>query len=87
MAVEEEEIRELVRDDPVDLFVPGQIGSGNSTQSNDGNNSVVQNGSSIPYSQVIERYKQMAHDAIDNSDISPDLKDLVHGYFNTLEGQ
>jgi len=67
--------------------VPGQIGSGSSTQSNDGNNSVVQNGSSVPYSQVVERYKQMAHDAIDNSDISPDLKDLVHGYFNTLEGQ
>ena len=69
------------------VFVPGQTGSGSSTQSNDGNNSVVQNGSSVPYSQVIERYKQMAHDAIDNSDISPDLKDLVHGYFNTLEGR
>jgi septal ring factor EnvC (AmiA/AmiB activator) len=68
------------------VFVPGQIGSGSSTQSNDGNNSVVQNGSSVPYSQVIEQYNQMAHDAIDNSDISPDLKDLVHGYFNTLEG-
>jgi hypothetical protein len=69
------------------VFVPGQIGSGSSAQSNNGNNSVVQNGSSVPYSQVIERYKQMAHDAIDNSDISPDRKDLVHGYFNSLEGQ
>jgi hypothetical protein len=36
---------------------------------------------------VIEQYNQMAHDAIDNSNVAPDLKDLVHDYFNTLEGQ
>jgi hypothetical protein len=29
----------------------------------------------------------MAHDAIDNSSISPDDKDLVHDYFNSLEGR
>lgn len=69
------------------VTVPGQIGSGTSTQSNDGSNGVVQNGSSVPYSQVIQQYSQMAHDAIDNSSISPSLKDLVHGYFNALEGQ
>jgi hypothetical protein len=69
------------------VSIPGQIGSGSSTQSNDGNNGVVQKGNSVPYTQVIEQYDQMAHDAIDNSSISPDLKDLVHGYFNTLEGQ
>ena len=69
------------------VFVPGQTGSGSSTQSNDGNNGVVQNGSSVPYSQVIEQYNQMAHDAIDNSNVSPEMKDLVHGYFNSLEGQ
>jgi len=28
----------------------------------------------------------MAHDAIDNSDISPDVKDAVHDYFNSLGG-
>ena len=67
--------------------MPGQTGSGSSTQSNDGNNGVVQNGSSVPYSQVIEQYNQMAHDAIDNSNVSPEMKDLVHGYFNSLEGQ
>lgn len=69
------------------VTVPGQIGSGTSTQSNDGSNGVVQNGSTVPYSQVIQQYSQMAHDAIDNSSISPSLKDLVHSYFNTLEGQ
>jgi hypothetical protein len=52
-----------------------------------GQNGVVQGGSSVPYSQVIEQYNQAAHDAIDNSTISPDMKNLVHGYFNTLEGQ
>ncbi len=69
------------------VFVPGQIGSGTSTQSNNGTNGVVQNGSSVPYSQVIAQYNQLAHDAIDNSPISPDLKDLVQGYFSALEGQ
>ena len=69
------------------VSVPGQVGSGSSTQSNDGNNGVVQQGSSVPYSQVIEEYDQMAHDAIDNSNVSPDLKDLVHDYFDSLAGQ
>ena len=69
------------------VSVPGKIGSGTSTQSNDGSNGVVQNGSSVPYSQVVAQYNQMAHDAIDNSSVSPAMKDLVHSYFNTLEGQ
>lgn len=69
------------------VYVPGQIGSGTSSQSNNGSNGLVQPGSPVPYSQVIAQYMQMAHDAIDNSDISPNLKDLVHGYFDTLEGQ
>lgn len=69
------------------VYVPGQTGSGSSSQTNGGNNGIVQPGQSVPYSQVIEQYNQMAHDAIDNSSIPPDLKDLVHGYFDTLEGQ
>jgi hypothetical protein len=69
------------------VYVPGQIGKGTSTQTNDGNNGVVQQGNSVPYSQVIEEYNQMAHDAIDNSNVSPDLKDLVHDYFDSLAGQ
>ncbi len=70
------------------VSVPGQIGSGTSVQNKEnGQNGVVQGGSSVPYSQVIQQYNQAAHDAIDTSNISPDMKDLVHGYFNTLEGQ
>ena len=70
------------------VTVPGQITSGTSTRNKEnGPNSVVQDGSSVPYSQVIEQYNQAAHDAIDNSTVPPDVKDLVHGYFNTLEGQ
>ncbi|HEY4388569.1 MAG TPA: hypothetical protein VGN34_29305 [Ktedonobacteraceae bacterium] len=69
------------------VYVPGQLGSGTSQQTSDQGNGVVQAGSDVPYSQVIAQYDQMAHDAIDNSDISPDLKDLVHEYFNSLEGQ
>jgi len=70
------------------VSVPGQIGSGTSVQNKEnGQNGVVQGGSSVPYSQVIEQYNQAAHDAIDNSNVSPDMKDLVHGYFNILEGQ
>lgn len=70
------------------VTVPGQIGSGASVQNQDpGNNGVVEGGSSIPYSQVVEEYAQAAHDAIDNSGIPTDEKDLVGGYFNSLEGQ
>ena len=70
------------------VTVPGQIGSGASVQNQDpGNNGVVQGGSSVPYSQVVEEYAQAAHDAIDNSGIPTDEKDLVGGYFNSLEGQ
>jgi hypothetical protein len=69
------------------VYVPGQVGSGSSSQTNGGNNGVVQPGQSVPFSKVIQEYNAMAHDAIDNSSIPPDLKDLVHGYFDTLEGQ
>jgi len=70
------------------VSVPGQIGSGTSVQNKEnGANGVVQGGSSVPYSQVIKQYNQAAHNAIDNSNVSPDMKDLVHGYFDTLEGQ
>ena len=69
------------------VYVPGQIGSGSSSQTNGGNNGIVQPGQSVPFSQVIQEYTAMAHDAIDNSGIPLDLKDLVHGYFDTLEGQ
>lgn len=68
------------------IFVPGQVGSGTSTTTN-GGNGTPQQGSSVPYSQVIAQYAQMAHDAIDNSNIPPDLKDLIRGYYNSLEGQ
>nr|MBA2287078.1 hypothetical protein [Ktedonobacteraceae bacterium] len=57
------------------------------SQGNGGNNGVVQPGSSVPYPQVIAQYNQQAHDAIDNSSIPPDQKDLVHNYFDSLEGQ
>ena len=70
------------------VFVPGQIRSGTSTQSDDPNNTgVVQPGNSQPYKQVLQQYNQMAHAAIDNSNVSPDTKNLVHDYFNALEGQ
>lgn len=69
------------------VTVPGQIGSGNSTESNGGNSTSIQPGHPVDYSQVVAQYAQAAHDAIDNSSVSPDMKDLVSGYFNSLEGQ
>jgi hypothetical protein len=68
------------------VFVPGQVGSGTSNISVDGSNGTVQSGNPVPYSQVIAQYAQSAHDAIDNSNIPPDLKNLVQNYFNSLEG-
>src|SRR6266699_1839893 len=67
------------------VFVPGQIGSGTSNISVDGNTGTVQSGNSVPYSQVIAQYSQMAHDAIQDSNIPPDLKNLIQDYFNSLE--
>ena len=69
------------------VVIPGQISSGSSTQSADNNTGIVQSGSSVPFSQVIQHYNQMAHDEIDNSNIPSDQKDLVHNYFNQLEGR
>ena len=69
------------------VFVPGQVGSGTSNISVDGNTGTVQSGNSVPYSQVIAQYSQMAHDAIQNSNIPPDLKNLIQDYFNSLDGR
>lgn len=66
------------------VYVPGQTGQGNSQQGIDNSTGVVQSGDQVSYQQVIQQYDQMAHDAIDNGSIAPDLKDLVHDYFNTL---
>jgi len=69
------------------VFVPGQVGSGTSNISVDGSSGTVQSGNSVPYSQVIAQYSQMAHDAIQNSNIPPDMKNLIQDYFNSLEGR
>ena len=69
------------------VFVPGQVNSGTSNISVDGSTSTVQSGNPVPYSQVIAQYSQMAHDAIQDSNIPPDLKNLVQDYFNSLEGR
>jgi hypothetical protein len=69
------------------VYVAGQINQGSGTQSTDNSSSSVQSGNQVPYSQVIAQYNQMAHDAIDNSNVSPDDKDLVHDYFNSLGGK
>ncbi len=69
------------------VFVPGQVGAGTSTITSNGDSGAVQQGSSVSYQQVLAQYMQMAHDAIDNSNIPPDLKDIISGYFNSLNGQ
>jgi hypothetical protein len=69
------------------VFVPGQADSGTSNISVDGNSGTVQSGNSVPYSQVIAQYSQMAHDAIQDSNIPPDMKNLIQDYFNSLEGR
>ena len=69
------------------VFVPGQVGSGTSNISVDGSTGTVQSGNSVPYSRVIAQYAQMAHDAIQDSNIPPDMKNLIQDYFNSLEGR
>ena len=69
------------------VFVPGQVSSGNSTITGNGDSGTVQPGTPVSYAQVLAQYTQMAHDAIDNSNIPPDLKDIISGYFNSLNGQ
>ena len=69
------------------VFVPGQVNSGNSTITSNGDSGTVQQGTSVSYAQVLAQYMQMAHDAIDNSNIPPDLKNLISGYFDSLNRQ
>lgn len=69
------------------VFVPGQVNSGNSSITSNGDSGTVQQGSSVSYAQVLAQYMQMAHDAIDNSNIPPDLKSLISGYFDSLNRQ
>ncbi len=69
------------------VFIPGQTSSGNSSTGGNSDNSTLGPGQSVPYSQVIAQYAQMAHEEIDNSNIPPDLKDLIYAYYNSLEGQ
>jgi membrane protein involved in colicin uptake len=69
------------------VFVPGQVSSGTSTITSNGDSGTVQPGTSVSYAQVLAQYTQMAHDAIDNSNIPPDLKDIIGGYFDSLNGQ
>ncbi len=69
------------------VFVPGQVNSGNSTITSNGDSGTVQQGTSVSYAQVLAQYMQMAHDAIDISNIPPDLKNLISGYFNSLNGK
>ena len=69
------------------VFVPGQVSSGSSTTTSNGDTGTVQQGTSVSYAQVLAQYTQMAHDAIDNSNIPPDLKRLINNYFNSLNGQ
>jgi hypothetical protein len=69
------------------VYVPGQVGTGTSTITSNGDNGAVQPGSSVSYAQVLAQYIQMAHDAIDNSNIPPDLKDIIGNYFDSLNGQ
>jgi hypothetical protein len=69
------------------VFVPGQVSSGNSSVTSNGDSGTVQPGTAVSYAQVLAQYTQMAHDAIDNSNIPPDLKDIISGYFNSLNGQ
>ena len=69
------------------VSVPGQVGSGTSNISVDGSSGTVKSGNSVPYSQVIAQYSQMAHDAIQDSNIPPDMKNLIQNYFNSLEGR
>lgn len=69
------------------VFIPGQTGTGSSSPGGSGNDGTVEPGKSVPYAQVIAQYAQMAHDAIDNSNIPPDLKNLIQDYYNSLEGQ
>jgi hypothetical protein len=69
------------------VTVPGQTSSGASTQSNDNSGGAIQQGSSVPYNQVLQQYSQQAYNAIDSSNAPPDEQDLVHNYFDALEGQ
>jgi len=67
----------------VTVFVPGKQGKGAEIVRT-GPQGAPLAGSIVPYQQVVQRYAQNAHQALDRAALPPSLQGDVKRYFNTL---
>lgn len=63
----------------------GKKGTGGTVEQIITDKSHTVRGSSVPYNQVVGRYKDKAMESINTSDIPPGMKDMVKEYFTSLE--
>jgi septal ring factor EnvC (AmiA/AmiB activator) len=69
--------------------VPGQEGSSGQVSSTDDNSlsQPAQNGSNVPYTQVIGSYQQQASQAMDRAAVPLSYREIVKDYFSSLAPQ
>jgi len=65
------------------VYIPGKAGNGAHSIQN-GPNGAPLPGSSVPYQQVVGRYAQSAHTALDRASLPSDLQTYVRGYFSAI---
>lgn len=67
----------------VTVYVPGKQGTG-PTINRTGPQGAPSPGAIVPYQQVVGRYAQSAHQALDRTNLPPALQGYVRRYFSTL---
>ncbi len=65
------------------VYIPGQEGKGPESIRN-GPNGAPQPGALVPYQQVIGKYAQGAHQALDHAALPPAMQAYVRQYFSTI---
>jgi hypothetical protein len=66
-------------------YVAGSGGTGQSSEGN-GQGQGTGNTAQVPYTQVLQDFRDFAIDALDRTDVPIDVKDYVRDYFTSLGG-
>lgn len=65
------------------VYIPGTQGKGPEIIKN-GPNGAPQTGALVPYQQVLGRYVQQTHQALDRASLPPAVQSYVRRYFSTI---
>ena len=66
-------------------YIAGQGGDGGTDQTGSGSGVGFDNNSVVPYSSVLDLFRQFANFQLDRQQVPITLKDLVRDYFSRLE--